>query len=210
MKIVLKRKPVKSMVVDYQKSKVYKIVSNSTDLVYVGSTTQPLYNRIAGHRRQYKKYQNGADNYVTSYEMLKYGDCEIVLLEDCPCDRKEQLYARERYFIETLACVNKVIPGRKQAEYREANKEKIIERGKQYYEVNKEKIIERGKQYYEVNKEKIIERGKQYREANKEKYTESHSCPCGGRYTTGNKNRHTKSKKHTKYLHSLPPPAYET
>ena len=180
MKIVLKRKPVKSMVVDYQKSKVYKIVSNSTDLVYVGSTTQPLYNRIAGHRRQYKKYQNGADNYVTSYEMLKYGDCEIVLLEDCPCDRKEQLYARERYFIETLACVNKVIPGRKQAEYREANKEKIIERGKQY------------------------------REANKEKYTESHSCPCGGRYTTGNKNRHTKSKKHTKYLHSLPPPAYET
>ena len=42
--------------------------------------------------------------------------------------------------------------------YREANKDKIAERGKAYYEANKDKIAERGKAYREANKDKIAER----------------------------------------------------
>jgi hypothetical protein len=71
--------------------------------------------------------------------------------------------------------------------YREANKEKIAERGKAYrkenkdkiteqkkahYRANKDKILKQRKAYEEANKEKIAERGKAYREANKEKFDE--------------------------------------
>lgn len=54
---------------------------------------------------------------------------KIVLLEDYPCEDKEQLLKRERHYIESLICVNKRIPSRPQKEYkklyREKNKESI-------------------------------------------------------------------------------------
>ena len=52
--------------------------------------------------------------------------------------------------------------------YREANREKDLDRKKQWYEANKEQQ----KQYREANRNKIAEYKKQYREANKEKMTE--------------------------------------
>lgn len=44
----------------------------------------------------------------------KYGveNCEIVLLESVNCNSKEELLARERWFIENNKCVNKYIPFR--------------------------------------------------------------------------------------------------
>eukprot|EP00952_Eustigmatos_sp_NYUAD-ZCMA_P009908 40808-Eustigmatos_ZCMA.PRE.1 len=60
-------------------------------------------------------------DYVTSYKVIESGDYDIVLIEDFPCDNKEQLHARERHYIETLECVNKVIPNRTSAEYYQAN-----------------------------------------------------------------------------------------
>ena len=43
------------MPIDYEYGKIYKIVSPSRDLCYVGSTAQPLCNRIAKHRCGYKE-----------------------------------------------------------------------------------------------------------------------------------------------------------
>jgi exonuclease VII large subunit len=57
-------------------------------------------------------------------------------------------------------------------QYREQNKERILEQRKQYREQNKERILEQRKQHYEQNKERILERNKQYREQNKEHYRE--------------------------------------
>ena len=54
-------------------------------------------------------------------------------------------------------------------QYREANREKELERCKQWRENNKEKIAKKNKQYYEANKEKILEYNKQWRETNKDK-----------------------------------------
>ena len=53
-------------------------------------------------------------------------------------------------------------------QYREQNKEQILERKKQYYEQNKDKW----KEYYEQNKEQIKAQQKQYREQNKDKISE--------------------------------------
>ena len=41
---------------DYQQGKIYKIVCNTTGLLYIGSTTQKfLSSRLSGHMRNYKK-----------------------------------------------------------------------------------------------------------------------------------------------------------
>ena len=44
-----------------------------------------------------------------------------------------------------------------------------------------------------------------YRNKNLGKMNKSHDCKCGGRYTYEQVSTHNKSKKHQKYLESLPP-----
>ncbi|MDC3409660.1 hypothetical protein OAY23_01890 [bacterium] len=153
---------------DYSKAKIYKIFCNITGQTYYGSTVQPLYKRVNEHRSGFKRWKNGKYAYAKSYDIIERGDYDYSLVEEFPCDRKEQLHSRERYWIENNECVNKVIPGRTQKEYREVNKE----RRKEYYEQNKEQIRDKQKEYYEANKGKMLERCKEYREANKERRKE--------------------------------------
>ena len=42
---------------DYQNGKIYCLRSHKTDLVYVGSTCQPLYKRLNEHKNYYKMYE---------------------------------------------------------------------------------------------------------------------------------------------------------
>jgi hypothetical protein len=154
---------------DYSKSKIYKIVCNITGLVYIGSTTQNLCGRIQDHKNDYKRYLNGKHNYVSSFKILENDNYNIVLVEEFPCQNKNQLHARERYWIENTECVNMIIPTRTKKEWREDHKEEI----KIYLENNKEKISERWKQYYETNKEKLNEKKKEYLLKNKEKLNEN-------------------------------------
>ena len=92
----------------YQRGKIYKIISNQTDLVYYGSTIEDtLTNRLSGHRRGYKCWVNGKDDYVTSFEIVKYEDCKIILVESFPCNTKYELTSREQYYIDDNAYVNK-------------------------------------------------------------------------------------------------------
>jgi hypothetical protein len=162
--------------VNYQNGKIYKIVSNETDMIYIGSTCKLLCQRLAQHRSTYKAYQSGKYNFVTSFKLLEIGDCEIILLEKFPCNSREELNARERFYIETLDCVNKFIPTRTFKEYYDGNKIKISEQQKQYRKDHKELISLRD------NKKNI--------------------CDCGGEYIYKNKSRHLKSKGHLKYIQS--------
>jgi hypothetical protein len=154
--------------VNYDESKIYRIVCNTTGLVYYGSTVKILSGRLAGHCYNYRKYLEGNDHYYTSFEVLENDNYEIVLVENYPCDTKEELHARERFYIENNECVNKTIPTRTPAEYREEHKEIINERGKIYRESHKEEIAKINKKYNEENKEKIKQKGIVYREANRE------------------------------------------
>src|SRR5690606_33713537 len=92
------------MPVNYQLGKIYKIISNSTDKIYIGSTVEKyLTTRLAGHIRDYNKC-----HFVTSFELLKYNDYQIVLIEKYPCNDKDELRAREQYWINNFKenCVN--------------------------------------------------------------------------------------------------------
>jgi len=77
---------VENYPVDYQQGKIYKIVSDSTDKIYIGSTTLPkLSSRIAQHRITLKRCQNNPKlGKCTSFEILQYPDSRIVLVENHP------------------------------------------------------------------------------------------------------------------------------
>jgi hypothetical protein len=178
---------------DYSKSKIYKIIDNTNQNIYIGSTIKPLSQRLSKHKTSYKRYLNGTHSYMTSFEIIKNRNYNIVLLEECPTILNiEQLHARERYWIELLECINKNIPGRSKKEYYQDNKEQISEKDKIYYQENKEKKIEYSKKYRQDNQQKI----QQYQQKRSEKFI----CQCSGKFTLGHKSTHLKSIKHQKYL----------
>lgn len=122
---------------NYQNGKIYRIVCNQTGLQYIGSTTIPLVARLSYHRTLLKDGRSG-----TSKIVLENNDYNIVLIEDYPCDRKEELLQKERFYIETMECVNKKVPMQTQKEWYEKNREELIERQKIWNNNNKDKLKE--------------------------------------------------------------------
>lgn len=209
--------------VNYQLGKIYKIVDNTNDNIYIGSTCEPtLARRLSGHVRKYKYYLKGLCNFITSFEIIKNNNYDIILIEEFPCENKMQLHQSERYYIENMKCINKIHPTRTHKEYRENNKDKLSEKNKlyrennkdkisekmkKYYKENKEQISEMNKIYYEENKNKIVQSVKEYNEKNKEKIQNKQNqkfiCECGSNYTLSNKSHHLKTQKHQNYCQQI-------
>lgn len=99
--------------VNYNNGKIYKIVSNTKDdICYVGSTTkQYLSQRMDVHRNEFKKWQkNNNQRKTTLIELFeKYGveNCKIILIENFPCNSKDELEKKEGEYVKTLNCINK-------------------------------------------------------------------------------------------------------
>ncbi len=144
---------------DYSLGKIYKIVCHKTGLVYIGSSCEPtLARRLAKHRADYKHYLKGKKHYITSFKVLENGAYEIVLMENCSCDSKDELHKMERFLIENNICVNKHIPGKS---WKDRYKEDKLKYRNDYYKNNIDKV----KAYQEQNRDKILKRKKErYRE----------------------------------------------
>ena len=137
---------------------------------------------MASHRRNYNCWKKGKKRYyTTSFEILKYDDSYIELIEECPCNDKNELNRREGQIIRSMDCVNKVkyVEGRNieemkkyRKEYHLENKEKHNKRTSEYYSKNKEKISEQAKQYRLENKEIVKQRKRKEYLKNREKYKE--------------------------------------
>ena len=151
--------------VNYNNGKVYMIESLTGGCRYYGSTTQHLSKRMAAHRN-YMTQKNF--NYISSKEVIIFGDAKIFLVENCPCKTKEELLKKEGEYIRNNECVNKQIAGRTPKEYREENKEQIQQKLKEYYSKNKEQIQQKSKEYREENKEQIQQKSKEHYSKNKE------------------------------------------
>jgi hypothetical protein len=157
---------------DYANGKIYKIVCNTTGLVYVGSTCElRLARRLVGHRSDFTGFNNGSKHkhYRTSFEVMKQNNYEIILIELFNCETKDELTARERYYIETTECVNKIVPTRTRQERDETNKDAISVRRKAYRENNIDREREIGKIYRDKNKEEINRINRENYPAKKEK-----------------------------------------
>ena len=92
----------------YKHGKVYKITDIGYKECYVGSTIQSLSKRFGHHRETYK---SGACSSSALFEKYGKDNCKIELIENYPCENREQLKAREGHYIQQLNCVNKFIAG---------------------------------------------------------------------------------------------------
>ena len=169
----------------YSTSKIYCIVDNTSNHVYIGSTTRALDARLESHLIDYEKFLGGSQKYMTSFDIFKNNDYRIELLEEVNCTCKQELVAVERKYIETMECVNKVVPGRSMKEYRLANKEKIAMQDKAYYQKNKERIRDRKN----ANPEQL-------RAAKKKYESKKVNCECGATVCRGSLNDHVRTVRH--------------
>ena len=80
-------------------AKIYKIVDNSNNNVYIGSTWQSLKYRLSKHKSHYRAYLNGLGGNVRSFDIIKNNDFKIELIENCDIKTKQELLQRERHYI---------------------------------------------------------------------------------------------------------------
>jgi len=78
---------------EFQKTKIYKIVSDGTASCYIGHTTKTLDERFEGHQREYKDTKKRKR--CSSSEILKCKNARIELIEDWPCSSLKEAKARE-------------------------------------------------------------------------------------------------------------------
>ena len=161
--------------VNYSNGKIYKLVNNVDDKIYIGSTCDELRCRKWGHKSKLNRYPD----YKVYKHLIQvgWGNVEIILIENYECKSKEELHARERHWIDELKPeLNKQTPTLTKREYEQINKEKISERKKRYNQINKDRI--------EAN------RGSNY------------ICICGKEIRKDSKSRHYKTKKHTDFINN--------
>ena len=178
--------------VNYSFAKVYKIEPkclHEEGEIYIGSTAQTaLCLRFQQHKKDYNN-RKGALSVHALFDKYGIDNCDIILLELCPCTTKDEIFARESFYMKTMKCVNKKIMGRTKHEYYCDNKEEILQKRYDYHEKNKEQSNANHKKYNEKNKEHIsASRGEIVR------------CECGCDLTKSTMKRHQKSAKHLKKM----------
>ncbi len=200
---------------DYANGKIYRIVCEETHRQYIGSTCTTLVKRLSNHKSKWNKCKS--NNFVNP---------KIFLIEDYPCERKDQLLMRERYHIENTECVNLHNPIsspeeklQKKKEYYAIHSKEIVEKNREYNKQwridNKEHCkmrdakyrsehLEDKKQYYLDNSGAIKERSKKNYEKNKVNILsyqrEQLLCECGSVLSRANMKKHKTTKKHHKLL----------
>jgi len=181
---------------NYQQSKLYKIESDLTHEKYFGGTTQTLSRRLAKHRDDIKKGSG-----ISSKEILQYPDARIVLLENFPCNNKDELRAREQFWIDQNKdiAVNKLRAFRTEEEKKDQIKEYEQSEKRKEYQKKYHKNYEQSEKRKEYHKN--YEQSEKYKEYNLERSKKIIKCECGKIYKgLTNKSRHEKTKFHQEYI----------
>ena len=71
----------------YNNGKIYKIINNFNDMVYIGSTCLPLRKRIFNHKKEQRAGRSPNRHLFQLVSEAENGwdDFQIVLIESCPC-----------------------------------------------------------------------------------------------------------------------------
>ena len=137
---------------NYQNSQIYKLVSNMTSDIYIGSCLMRLSTRLSNHKKKTNE---------CSSKKLFVDDAiiTIVLIENFPCNTKNELKARELYHITSNNCINANKPFVCEIPFGDGKAYK-----KEYYAINAEQIKSKTKEYNAINAEHI----KEYRASHKD------------------------------------------
>ena len=109
---------------DYTKGKNYKVLNTLGDEVCIGSTTQPLSNRMTDHRKYCFYSKHMADRHRLYKHMRDIGKDKfyIELIKDFPCEAKFQLFAEAGIHTRKNGTLNDKIAGRNGKQYKEDHK----------------------------------------------------------------------------------------
>lgn len=148
----------------YAHGKVYRLVNSADNEEYVGSTCTSLAKRLYHHKKD-AKTQTTRQVYQHLNE-VGWGNVDIVLVEEYPCENKMELLRRERHWVDELnPTLNKQVPTRTIQEYKKQNAVKIKEQSREYYQQNIDKI----KKNRQRNADKIKEQRHKHYQENAEK-----------------------------------------
>ena len=186
---------------DYSKAKIYKVVNDVNDDIYIGATCQSLSKRMAEHRISMRSKR---DKHIKLYQKMNEIGVEhfkILLIAETPCDNVEQLRAIEGEYIKELGTLNSQVAGRTSSDYCKEFKERYYPTKKIYRENNRDILNEKNREYYNTKKEEInIKHKKRYDEITSSKMT----CEvCRTIHNKKNKPLHLRSKKHQEALNNL-------
>ena len=189
------------MEVIYPVGRVYKLVSTN-GLAYIGSTKQSLATRLREHKCKSKSKQ-----YSSILLFENNSNVVIELLEEHKDILKTDLQKRERFYIESITCVNEILPTRTHKEYKDTDDYKLImsewrashadhvkDYSKEYYKIHQEKCIAYARNYVINNRDLIRARAKLRYEKNKGNRVVCLTCKC--EFKREGKAKHEKTAKH--------------
>lgn len=206
---------------NYQLGKIYRIEQKvGGGECYVGSTTKKyLAQRWNDHKQQYKQWQAGKIRKISSFDLFdKYDaeNCQIILIENHPCNTKDELRMREDHWIKnTPNCVN-IQPAvadpenKKECTRRYRCTQKYRDHLKNYRQ--RDHVKQYQNEYAQSEKRKAYEKQYYERRKNNEKYKElmkkaqskrletKLQCGCGTVYSNAHKNRHMQTRKHREWV----------
>jgi hypothetical protein len=137
----------------YENGKIYEIISDNTDMVYIGSCIVTLKQRMIDHK--YKKK-------CSSKSIIDCGDYDIYLIEKYPCNNDLELRMREQMYIDIYKNDGKNVINRQRAYTSiEDKKENQKQYKRQWRKNNKQNLKEYMKEYCKNNKEKQAEYDKE-------------------------------------------------
>jgi group I intron endonuclease len=129
---------------EYQNGKIYKIVNNINQIVYIGSTCALLCERMRGHRSACK---NSNSPFYETMRQIGKQHFRIILIKNFPCDSYEQLVAEEYHVMKEMKeqgiqLYNNIIDGC----FSEEHKQKLSKNSSRYW---------KGRQRSEESKQKM-------------------------------------------------------
>lgn len=96
---------------------IYQIVSNNTDKVYIGRTSNSLERRFQAHASGFKQYKAGKSRYLSSFEIFEFEDARIELLE-VVYDWEDINKIEQEHIKENPNAVNRVVSKHREVVYR--------------------------------------------------------------------------------------------
>lgn len=197
--------------VQYQDGKIYKIVNDVNDEIYVGSTCRTLCKRMDAHRMAAS--YNPCGKLHTLMNELGYDHFNIVLIEEFPCDNRGELLVREEFYrislgatLNSFCCYAGLTRKEYNKKHRKDNQEYYTEIHRIYFNAHRDKIITYNKaRYYQIkDTEEYKTRVKKYRETHKEELKAWQrariQCVCGASVSKSQKSQHEKAFYHTLYV----------
>jgi group I intron endonuclease len=157
---------------DYTQGKIYMIINLDTSMIYVGSTTIPLYRRWDIHKCSYKIERKKHRPICKAIEEYGADNFVIFLLENYSCENDEALRQREVYYQKIFDSLNNEVGYNVSKAHRtlEEKKEDKHNYNISRREQHREHLKEWRKRNAETQREKETLKMREWRSKNREKY----------------------------------------